>query len=93
METNYFEERTIGNITIDNCVFRSATEEGLADKNGLPTEALIKKYEALAKGGVGCIITGYIGVSKQAESTITDMCLIDSDKKIKAYRWWIESTY
>lgn len=83
---DFFEERTIGGIRVNNCVFRSATEEGLADENGLPTEALVKKYEALARGEIGCIITGYIGVSREAESTIQGMCLIDSDDKTDAYR-------
>lgn len=85
-----FKKYNIGGIEINNCVFRSATEEGLADENGRPTEALIRKYEMLARGEIGCIITGFLGVSEQGKSSIPGMCLLDSDDKIDAYRQMVD---
>jgi 2,4-dienoyl-CoA reductase-like NADH-dependent reductase (Old Yellow Enzyme family) len=38
---------------------RSATWEGMCEKDGRPTEKLIKCYRDLAKGGIGLIVTGY----------------------------------
>lgn len=52
-----FSEAEIGRVTLKNRIFRSATHEGMADEKGRPTLELIKKYEALAKGEVGAIIT------------------------------------
>ena len=41
----------------------------MGDENGKPTDQLIKKYEALAKGEVGGIITGFIGVGQQGKAS------------------------
>ena len=90
---DYLEPAAIGGVSVRNRVFRSATEEGLADDAGLPTEPLICRYEALAKGEIGCIITGYIGVSREGESSIRGMCLLDSDDKVPAYRKMVERVH
>jgi 2,4-dienoyl-CoA reductase-like NADH-dependent reductase (Old Yellow Enzyme family) len=57
----------------------------LADENGAPTEQLIRLYERLSKGGVGAIITGFIGVTEESRSTDPGMSLLDADDKIPAY--------
>ena len=90
---DYLEPADVGGVSVRNRIFRSATEEGLADGAGLPTEALTRRYEALAKGEAGCIITGYIGVSKEGESSIRGMCLLDSDDKVPAYREMVERVH
>jgi 2,4-dienoyl-CoA reductase-like NADH-dependent reductase (Old Yellow Enzyme family) len=54
-----FEETTINGMTMCNRMVRSATWEGMCEKDGRPTERLIKCYRDLAKGGIGLIITGY----------------------------------
>ena len=36
----------------------------MGDENGYPTDKLTALYERLAKGEVGAIITGYIGVAE-----------------------------
>ena len=75
----------IGGVKVNNRILRAATHEGLADENGAPTEQLIILYERLSKGGVGAIITGFIGVSEESRSTDPGMSLLDSDDKIPAY--------
>lgn len=67
-------------------IVRSATHEGMADENGVPTEKLAKLYERLAKGGVGLIITGYMGISQQGKCPLYNMTMINSDELIPA--WW-----
>lgn len=81
-----FIESQIANIKLKNKIIRSATHEGLADKKGNPTEAIIKKYEALAKGEVGAIITGYAGVMANGKSSAAGMLMIDSDEAIPYYQ-------
>ena len=46
-------------MTINNRFVRSATWEGMCEKDGRPTPRLASCYRDLAAGGVGLIITGY----------------------------------
>jgi 2,4-dienoyl-CoA reductase-like NADH-dependent reductase (Old Yellow Enzyme family) len=80
-----FDPVKLAGITFPNRIIRSATYEGMSDENGKPTEQLYKKYTALAKGGVGGIITGFIGVNEQGRSG-SHMALLNSKENIKAYR-------
>ena len=63
MNNTMFETATIGGIEVQNRIFRSATFEGLATKEGRVSPAMKEMYRSLAKGGVGMIITGYMGFS------------------------------
>ena len=54
-----FEKATINGMTLNNRFVRSATWEGMCDKDGRPTPRLASCYKDLAAGGVGLIITGY----------------------------------
>jgi 2,4-dienoyl-CoA reductase-like NADH-dependent reductase (Old Yellow Enzyme family) len=46
-------------MTLGNRFVRSATWEGMCEKDGRPTSRLASCYRDLALGGVGLIITGY----------------------------------
>lgn len=81
-----FGDVEIEGVILKNRIIRSATHEGMADKNGSPTEKLIKKYELLAKGEVGAIITGYAGVQQNGKSSMHSMLMIDSDAQIEPFR-------
>lgn len=81
-----FEKTEISGITLKNRIIRSATHDGLADENGSPTDKLIRKYEFLAKNEVGCIITGYAGVSKNGMSPYPAMLKIHNDGLIDSYK-------
>lgn len=87
-----FKEDKLAGIVLKNHIIRSATYEGLSDKNGTPTEKLIKKYELLAKGEVGAIITGYIGVNQQSKSA-DNMSMLNTDENEKAYRHLTERVH
>jgi 2,4-dienoyl-CoA reductase-like NADH-dependent reductase (Old Yellow Enzyme family) len=54
-----FEPTRISAMTVPNRFVRSATWEGLAADDGTCTPELKDLYEALAKGGVGLIITSH----------------------------------
>jgi 2,4-dienoyl-CoA reductase-like NADH-dependent reductase (Old Yellow Enzyme family) len=62
-----FEETTIKGLTMRNRLVRSATWEGMCDKNGRPTEKLANCYRKLAQGGIGLIITGYTFVRPEGK--------------------------
>ena len=80
-----FSPANIGGVQVNNRILRAATHEGMADENGAPTERLIKLYERLSTGGVGAIITGFIGVSEESRSTDPGMSLLNTDEKIPAF--------
>ena len=54
-----FDPLVIGTLAAKNSIVRAATAESLATPSGRPTSKLFDKYEELAEGGVGTIITGY----------------------------------
>ena len=58
-----FDEVKLGNLPLKNRLIRSATWEGMADEDGHMPDALYQTYEELARGGVGCIITGFTSVA------------------------------
>ncbi len=80
-----FEKSDLGSIVLKNKILRSATHEGLADEYGYPTEALIKKYEVLAKNDVGCIITGFAAVMQNGKSSSLNMLMIHNNSFIAPY--------
>lgn len=57
-----FDEIILGKISVKNRLVRSATFEYAGDANGHYRQNVCDIYERLAKGGVGLIITGMVGV-------------------------------
>ena len=55
-----FTPKKIGQIELANRFVQSATYEGMSKESGEVTDELIKRYERLARGGVGLIIPGYM---------------------------------
>lgn len=54
-----FENTTINGMTLANRFVRSATWEGMASETGAATPRLIDTMVALARGGVGLIVSGH----------------------------------
>jgi 2,4-dienoyl-CoA reductase-like NADH-dependent reductase (Old Yellow Enzyme family) len=80
-----FEPLQIGRIRITNRIVRSATYYGLADANGLVSDASVDLMRTLAKNSVGLIITGYAFVSRDGQC-FADMNGIDRDEQIPGCR-------
>lgn len=81
-----FESVNFSGLKIKNRIIRSATHDGLADDKGAPTQKLIRKYAFLAKNDVGCIITGYAGVSENGMSPYPAMLKIHNDDNLNQYK-------
>lgn len=77
-----FSPNQISNITFKNHILRSATAENMGDERGRPSAELFKKYEALAKGGVGGIITGNIAISQNAKPLLEKEILVMQEENI-----------
>src|SRR5512136_1578672 len=81
-----FEKTTIKGMELRNRLVRSATHEGMADRDGFPTPDLFRLYERLAKGGVGLIITGFASVTPDGKGPFLGMLGIHMDDHISRYR-------
>lgn len=81
-----FGNAEIAGVKLKNRIIRSATHEGMADKNGCPTEMLLKKYELLARGEVGAIITGYAAIQQDGKCSMYNSLMIDSDSQIRSFQ-------
>jgi len=80
-----FEESSIAGMKLKNRFIRSATHEGLGDKDGQLMPGLAEVYTDLVKGGVGAIITGFFGVQKNGR-TLQNMHMLDRDELVDAYK-------
>jgi len=88
-----FGKTSIKGMGLKNRLVRSATHEGMADRNGFPTQDLFRLYERLAKGGVGLIITGFAFVTPDGKGPFAGMQGIDTDDHISRYRELVQSVH
>jgi 2,4-dienoyl-CoA reductase-like NADH-dependent reductase (Old Yellow Enzyme family) len=82
-----FESGNINALTLKNRFVRSATWEGMASVDGRATAKLIDTMVALARGGVGLIVTGHAYVLPNGQASpwqlgIYDDSLIDGLKSM-----------
>lgn len=61
-----FDATSLGGMTLKNRVLRSATVESAENGEGHFAATLGPIYTALAKGGVGAIITGMVGIDENS---------------------------
>ena len=57
-----FQPVSIGPMEIKNRFVHSATHEAMADRVGNITEDIVRRYDRLARGGIGLIIPGHLYV-------------------------------
>ncbi|MBN1577783.1 MAG: NADH:flavin oxidoreductase [Chitinispirillaceae bacterium] len=81
-----FEPAMMGKLSVKNRIVRSATYEGLCDRNGMPTPGYGTMYRALAAGDCGTIITGFAYITRQGRAIQPLQAGIDSDDTIDAYK-------
>ena len=72
-----FEHTSISSMSLPNRFVRSATWEGLADKDGSVTGRLIDMMIELAKGEVGLIISSYAFISPEGQSSPSQLAVYD----------------
>lgn len=80
-----FEPLRIGKLEVGGRVFKAATTETLASKDGFVTDELLGFYEPLAYAGTPLIVTG--GFNVNAQGKMFDCAgAIDADDKIPGLR-------
>lgn len=75
---------------IPNRLAKAAMEENMSDRDHAPSEALIRLYEAWAKGGSGLILTGNVMVDRRA-MTGPGGVVLEDDKHLPAFRRWAQA--
>ena len=85
----FSEALEIGSLRARNRLVRAATYDGLATSDGRPTDAMLARYEALARGGVGTIVTGYAYVRPDgiAHPNMISVC---DDPFVETWRPFVE---
>lgn len=71
--SNLFESAKIGPMMVRNRFVRSATWEAMATSEGAVTPRLVDTIAALAKGGVGLIISGHAYVRPEGQAGTLQM--------------------
>ena len=74
-----FDQTTINGMTLQNRLVRSATWEGMCERDGRPTEKLTDWYRDLAQGGTGLIISGYTYVRSDGKQLPCKMGIYTDD--------------
>ena len=67
MSAPYLEPGRIGPLTLRNRLVRAATGETMATARGDVTDAHVRLYGDLARGGAGLIITGHLFVEQRGQ--------------------------
>jgi len=78
-----YQPLDLGPITLSNRFIKAGANENMALR-GLPTKALVKHHEALARGGVGLTTVAYLSVTKDGR-TLPDQLWL-SEEAVPALR-------
>jgi len=87
-----FTPINLGDMRIENRFIHSATYEVMASETGEVSDKLVKRYQNLAKGEVGLIITGYMYVHPLGRS-YKYQTGIHNDEKIPGLRNLVEAVH
>jgi len=83
------EATTIRNIIFKNRIIKGAMSEALANDAGQPSQLHFNLYEAWAKGGLGCAITGNVMVDFRAKNE-PGVVVIESERDLAQLKQWAE---
>ncbi|AKJ69454.1 2,4-dienoyl-CoA reductase [Pandoraea thiooxydans] len=74
---------------IPNRLAKAAMEENMADADHAPSDALLRLYDAWARGGVGLILTGNVMVDSRA-MTGPNGVVLEDDAHLERFRRWAQ---
>ena len=83
------ESIQIRNITFKNRIIKGAMSEALANHAGEPNHLLYGLYQAWAKGGLGCAITGNVMVDARAKNE-PGVVIIETERDLDKLKHWAE---
>lgn len=80
---------SIKNIRFKNRIIKGAMSEALANDLGQPNHLHLGLYEAWAKGGLGCAITGNVMVDRRAKNE-PGVVVVESERDLAQLQQWAE---
>lgn len=80
---------SIKNITFKNRIIKGAMSEALANDLGQPNHLHLGLYEAWAKGGLGCAITGNVMVDLRAKNE-PGVVVVEDERDLAQLKQWAE---
>ena len=83
------EATIIRNTPFKNRIIKAAMSEALANDAGQPSQLHFNLYEAWAKGGLGCAITGNVMVDFRAKNE-PGVVVIESERDLAQLKQWAE---
>ena len=81
------EATTIRNTPFKNRIIKAAMSEALANDAGQPSQLHLNLYEAWAKGGLGCAITGNVMVDFRAKNE-PGVVVVESERDLAKLQQW-----
>lgn len=88
-----FTPHAIGKMVLPNRIIRSATFEGMADKNGFITDQYIQFYNNLSKQKIGAIICGFSYISQEGKAMHPGQAGTDFPDKIPLLKQLTETVH
>ena len=83
------EQIQIRNTTFKNRVIKGAMSEALANAAGEPNHLHLGLYEAWAKGGLGCAITGNVMVDARAKNE-PGVVIVETERDLAKLKQWAD---
>ncbi|NNG81487.1 NADH:flavin oxidoreductase/NADH oxidase family protein [Acinetobacter sp. ANC 5378] len=83
------EATTIRNTPFKNRIIKAAMSEALANDAGQPSQLHFNLYEAWAKGGLGCAISGNVMVDFRAKNE-PGVVVIESERDLAQLKQWAD---
>ncbi|OTG62550.1 NADH oxidase [Acinetobacter sp. ANC 3903] len=83
------EATSIRNTTFKNRIIKAAMSEALANDAGQPSQLHFNLYEAWAKGGLGCAITGNVMVDFRAKNE-PGVVVVESERDLAELQQWAQ---
>lgn len=77
----------IGQVHFKNKMIKGAMSEALANQAGQPNHLHLGLYEAWAKGGLGCAITGNVMVDFRAKNE-PGVVVIENERDLESLKQW-----
>lgn len=77
----------IRNSMFKNRIIKGAMSEALANDAGQPNQAHLKLYDAWAKGGLGCAITGNVMVDFRAKNE-PGVVVVETERDLEKLKAW-----
>ena len=88
-----FETARIGGMELQNRLLRSATFEGMCDRDGVPGPEYLRFYRMLSEQVLGAVITGFASISRDGNGMQPGQACLDDNSKVPAFRKVTEAAH